>query len=175
VSGTSILIHDYEIKTADMWIYLPSTRKVRRISSSERKGSFMGSEFTNGNLSRPDMKEYTYKLVGSEIFGGKECYKIEVTGKSDLIIKQDGFAKQLSLLEKSSHLNLKTTFYDQKGKLIKTQLFSDYKKQSNGNYFCFTMEMKNEVSGRKSVIETKNFVVGSGKKEKAFTPASFME
>jgi hypothetical protein len=175
VSGTSILIHDYENKSADMWIYLPSTRKVRRIAGSERKNSFMGSEFTNGNLSRPDMKEYYYKMLGSENHGGKDCYKIEITGKKPEIAKMDGYYKQISWIEKSLNLCLKTTYYDQKGKLLKTQLYKDYKKQANDKFFCYIMEMKNEVSGRSSVIDTKSFAMGSGKKEKAFAPASFME
>lgn len=175
VSGTSILIHDYDNKPADMWIYLPSTRKVRRIAGSERKGSFMGSEFTNGNLSRPDMKEYAYKLLGSENHGGKDCYKIEITGKTPEIAKMDGYFKQNSWIDKSLNLCLKTSYYDQKGKLLKTQLFKDYKKQANGKFFCYIMEMKNEVNGRSSIIDTKSFSIGSGKKDKAFAPVSFME
>lgn len=175
VNGTSILIHDHEAKTADMWIYLPSTRKVRRIASSEKKGSFMGTEFSNGNMSKPELNDYTFKMSGTEIYEGKECFKIEVKGKSPEIAKQDGFTTQYSWVEKSSYLNQKTEYYDQKGKLLKTQTFRHYKKQPNAKYFCFLMEMKNEISGRRSVIETKSFTLGSAKKERAFTPASFME
>ncbi len=175
VNGTSILIHDYENKTSDMWIYLPSTRKVRRIASNDKKGSFMGTEFSNGNMSKPELQDYIFKLSGTEIYEGKECFKLEISGKSPEIAKMDGFSMQYSWIDKSNFLNLKTVYYDQKGKLLKTQKFSQYKKQPNGKYFCFSMEMKNEVNGRRSVIETKSFTLGSGKKEKCFIPASFME
>ncbi len=47
VKGTTILIYDYENKDDDMWIYMPSLRKTRRIVATEKGKSFMGSEFSN--------------------------------------------------------------------------------------------------------------------------------
>ncbi|HPJ82922.1 MAG TPA: outer membrane lipoprotein-sorting protein, partial [Bacteroidales bacterium] len=54
VQGTTLLIYDNKDKEDDMWIYMPSLKKVRRIISSERGKSFMGSEFTNADMSKPN-------------------------------------------------------------------------------------------------------------------------
>lgn len=174
VRGTSVLIHDHSQKSTDMWIFLPATQKVRRVAAAERKAGFMGSEFTNGNMSKPDLSEYNIRLIGSANLSGKECYKIELNGKNEGITRMDGFARQVSWIEKNTHLNLQTNYFDAKGKLLKTQVFSEFKKLPNGKYFCYKMEMFNEVNGRRSVLETKSFELGSARKETAFAPNTFM-
>ena len=45
VKGTALLIHAHRESTDDQWLYLPALKRVKRISSSNRSGSFMGSEF----------------------------------------------------------------------------------------------------------------------------------
>jgi hypothetical protein len=77
VKGTAILVYDYEKQSDDMWVYLPALRKVRRVISSEKGKNFMGSEFTNADMSKPNFDDFDYKLIGSEILSGFECYKIE--------------------------------------------------------------------------------------------------
>ena len=58
VKGTAMLIYDYENKDDDMWIYMPAIRKIRRIVSSEKGKNFMGSEFTNADMSKPNIRIY---------------------------------------------------------------------------------------------------------------------
>ena len=60
VKGTGILIFDYPEKSDDMWIYLPALRKTRRIVSREKSKSFMGSEFSNANMTAPGLEDFTY-------------------------------------------------------------------------------------------------------------------
>jgi uncharacterized protein YkuJ len=172
VKGTSILIHDYLEKASDMWIFLPSTRKTRRVSGRERGSAFMGSEFTNGNMSTPSLREYDYKLLGSEVLNGKECHRIEVIAKAKQTQEDDGYYRQISYIEKASNLCLKVEFYDMAKKLFKTQTLLNYKKQSNGKYFCYKMEMKNEISGRRSVIEIHDFKASCSLDENAFAPSA---
>ncbi|MBN1472852.1 MAG: outer membrane lipoprotein-sorting protein, partial [Syntrophaceae bacterium] len=53
VKGTGLLAFDYNSKDDDLWVYMPSLRKVRRIVSSEKSKSFFGSEFTYADMSPP--------------------------------------------------------------------------------------------------------------------------
>ena len=66
VQGTGILIYDYENRPDDMWIYLPALRKTRRIVSREKSNSFMGSEFSNADMTAPSLEDFEYTLLGSE-------------------------------------------------------------------------------------------------------------
>lgn len=171
VKGTAMLIYDYENTSDDMWIYMPALRKTRRIVSTEKGKNFMGSEFTNADMSKPNMNEFQFKILGTEVYEGKTCWKIESVCNDETIQDENGFSKKISFIEKETYLCHKTEFYDRYGKLYKTQYLRQYKKQSNGKYFAFQMEMKNEQNGRKSIMVIDRFQTGSNLPESAFTAA----
>ena len=52
VRGTAMLIVDNKNSADEIWIHLPALKKTRRIVSSEKGRSFMGSEFSNSDLTR---------------------------------------------------------------------------------------------------------------------------
>ena len=54
-----------------MWIYLPALRKVRRIVSSEKGKSFMGSEFSNADMSAPKLDDYAYNYLEQKLMKAK--------------------------------------------------------------------------------------------------------
>ncbi len=70
VKGTGVLVFDYDSAPDDVWIFLPALRKTRRIVSSQRSQSFLGSEFSFGDLNVPSLDEFTYTLVKEEPAGG---------------------------------------------------------------------------------------------------------
>lgn len=47
IQGTGLLIVDGGKPVNDIWMYLPATRKIRRIAGSEKSNWFMGTEFTH--------------------------------------------------------------------------------------------------------------------------------
>src|SRR5574344_779923 len=65
VAGTTLLIYDYPDKDDDMWIYLPALRNTRRIVSRDKGQSFMGAAFSNADLSKPALADYTHVLTGA--------------------------------------------------------------------------------------------------------------
>jgi len=172
VKGTAMLIYDNEDKADDMWVYLPSLRRVRRIVSSERGNSFMGSEFTNADMTRPNMDDFTHKLLGSENFNGKDCWKLEMTCKSEDIEDQYGYYKRVSYIDKETHLTQKSELFDSNGKLFKILNLKDYRKQPNGRYFAFSMEMQNVLTNRRSEMIVNKFQLGSNLDENSFSTAS---
>ena len=171
VKGTAILIYDNKNKDDDMWIYMPALRKTRRIISSEKGKSFMSSEFTNADMSKPNMNDFDYTILSSETYNGYSCWKIETSCKDEDIEDQNGYSKRIAWIEKETYLCHKIEFYDLSGELHKIQSIKQYKKQSNGKYFAFYMEMENKQNGRKSVIIINKFQIGSTLTENIFTPA----
>ncbi|MBS4013159.1 MAG: outer membrane lipoprotein-sorting protein [Bacteroidetes bacterium] len=172
VKGTSMLIFDYEEKGDDMWIYMPSMRKTRRIVSSEKGRSFMGSEFTNANMSKPNFDDFNYSTIGTETIDGKEFWKIESICKTESIADEYGYSKQVAYIEKLSYLTHKVEYYDRYNELQKIMTISDFRKQSNGVYFAYYMEMNNVQNGRKSVMTVNLFQLGSSLKETDFSTTS---
>jgi outer membrane lipoprotein-sorting protein len=171
VKGTAMLVYDYENTDDDMWIYMPALRKTRRIVSSEKGRNFMGSEFTNADMSKPNMNEYQYKILGTENYEGKPCWKIESVCNNEAIKDKNGFSKKILYIQQGTYLCQKVEFYDPYSKLQKTQVIRQYKRQPNGKYFAFQMEMRNEQNGRKTILTIDKFQTGSSLPESAFTPA----
>lgn len=157
VSGTTILIHDNNDKDDDMWIYMPSLRNTRRIVSSDKGKSFMGSEFSNADMSKPNLNEYSYKLLGTETVNGKVCWKIESTFINKTSERNHGYKKRISYIEQQTYLTQKTDYYGTDGKLFKTMALSDYRKQPNGKYFAYTMKVENFKNNRKSEMTVNQF------------------
>ena len=172
VKGTTMLIYDYEEKEDDMWIYLPALRKTRRIVSSEKAKSFMGSEFTNADMSKPNMDDFSYTLLGSESLNGKACWKVGVQCRNEDIEDENGFSKKIIFVEKSTYLPQKMEYYDLDGELYKIMTISDYRQQSNGEYFAYSMTIENMQNKRKSIMKVDKFQLGSSMSENSFSASS---
>jgi hypothetical protein len=171
VRGTTLLVFDNENKDDDMWIYMPALRKTRRIVSSEKGKNFMGSEFTNADMSKPNSDEFNYKMLGEETIDEKPCWKIESTCKTETLEEQYGFSKRLTYIDKTNSLTYKIEYYDLNNELVRVENLKEYKKQSNGSYFAFYMEMKNVQNNRRSIMTIDKFQVGSLLPEAQFSPA----
>ncbi|MEA3451304.1 MAG: outer membrane lipoprotein-sorting protein [Bacteroidota bacterium] len=169
VKGTAMLIFDYKNKDDNMWIYMSALRKTRRIISSEKGKSFMGSEFTNADMSTPNTNDFNYKILSSQKYNNKMCWKIETTCKNEDIEDENGFSKKIAWIDKASFLCYKIEFYDFDGDLLKIQLIKKYKKQTGGKYFAFYMSMTNVQTKRKSIMEINKFQIGSKLTENLFT------
>ncbi len=172
VKGTAMLVYDYNDSPDDMWIFMPALRKTRRIVSSEKGQSFMGSEFSNADMARPNLDDYSYRILGTERLGDKTCWKIESVCASEDIADENGFTRKIAWIDQASNLTYKVEYYDAGNQLFKVMRLDDYKKQSNGRYFSFKMEAENIENGRKSVLTVNQFNAASPLEESSFSITS---
>lgn len=172
VKGTALLVYDYEDKDDSQWIYMPALRKTRRIVSTEKGKNFMGSEFTNADMARPNLNNYEYKMLDDAVYDGKKCWVIEASLKTDELKRENGYAKRVSYIDQSTYFCYKMEYYDNGGRLQREQLISDYRKQSNGNYFAFKVVMKNVRNGRKSEMIVDKLQLSSQIPESTFSPSA---
>ncbi len=171
VKGTAILIYDNKNKDDDMWIYMPALRKTRRIISSEKSKSFMGSEFSNADMSRPTIDDFNYKLFRTEPYNGKTCRVIQITPKTDKIADENGFSKKIAWIDKDKYYVYKIEFYDLDGELWKVMTVNDYQELGSGKVMSRKMEVKNEQTGRYSIMSVSKLQSGSNLTENNFTTA----
>ncbi|MEN8228626.1 MAG: MMPL family transporter [Bacteroidota bacterium] len=152
VKGTGILIFDYPKKSDDMWIYLPALRKTRRVVSREKSKSFMGSEFSNANMTAPGLDDFMYKLQDEEILHGKSCYRIEAVPVSTNLEDEYGYSRSLSWVDKNSYLVHQTYYFDFDGELFKTIHNKEFKMLDRGDdkYMVTHMIAINHSNNRKS-------------------------
>ncbi len=173
VQGTGILVYDYEAKPDDVWIYLPALRKTRRVVSTQRAQSFMGSEFSYGDLNIPSLDDFNYTLVKEEESGGEPCYVIDLAPKTKEIAEAEGYSKKTYWVSKAKMAVVRGLYYDKDGKLLKELIAQDIKllDPKNKRYRAMHMEMVNKQNGRKSVFETKKVTFSPSTKDDYFTTA----
>ena len=120
VEGTGVLTWEQDKREDDQWLYLPSTKKEKRIAGGGKKNSFMGTDFAYEDLSieKLDLHKYTY--LESKPLNGKECYLIEAELVDDKDKKNSGYSKRVLWVRKDLHFTMHIDYYDKKGKLVKT-------------------------------------------------------
>lgn len=173
VQGTSVLVFDYETKSDDVWIYLPALRKTRRVVSSQKSQSFMGSEFSYGDLNIPAIDDFDYAMSKQEPFGGETCYVIDVTPKSKEIAESEGYSKKTYWVSKDKFTVMRGLFYDKDGKLLKELVTGNIKllDAKNKRYRPMHMEMINKQNGRRSVFDSSKVTFAPSTKDEYFTTA----
>ena len=165
VKGTKLLTYEHIGGDDDQWLYLPALKRVKRIASSNKSGSFMGSEFSYEDIANPNYKKFSYPNGLSEVnFNGKVCYK----GVRIPKYKNSGYTKEVTLVDKKNFLVQKVDYYDRKSELLKTAIFSGYKK-IGGVWRVGKIVMTNHQTGKKTILQWKDDKVNVGLSDKDFT------
>ncbi|EGA69494.1 hypothetical protein VISI1226_18316 [Vibrio sinaloensis DSM 21326] len=164
VKGTAFLNHSHTTQADDQWLYLPALKRVKRISSRNKSGPFMGSEFAYEDLSSFELEKYTFNYLKDEQVNGDDSYVLEQIPTD----KNSGYTKQLVWLDKAHYRPLKIEFYDRKGSLLKTLTFADYKQYLNQYWRSHTMAMVNHQTGKSTLLKTSELAFKTGLKEKDF-------
>jgi outer membrane lipoprotein-sorting protein len=116
VKGTSFLTWNYAEKDEnDQWLYLPALKKIKRISTSGKSKSFMGSDFSYEDMSKRSLSRDDFKLLGDEKVDGVPCFILESTAKD----KSEKFIRRVALVRKDNFIIIKTDYYDAEGVLCK--------------------------------------------------------
>ena len=170
VKGTAILIFDYEDKTDESWIYMPSLHKVRRISGSEQGSSFMGSEFTHADMSKPNLADFTYQRWEDETIDGKDYYVLDMQCQGTNLARDLGYRSKRVWIDKKTWLTRWIRYYDTSGKWIKLQTLADYVPLEKGKMVAQSLEMENLVNGRKSFLHIDQIQSGCSLSAFDFSP-----
>ena len=100
VKDTAFLTFDYDDpdKDDDQWLYLPALKKTKRIASTDKSGSFMGSDLTYSDMTSRNLEDYDYtfyeKAKEKEVKGAKTWVIWSIPRSKD-IIKETGYEKSL--------------------------------------------------------------------------------
>jgi hypothetical protein len=171
VKGTGMLIYDYDERNDDIWIYMPALRKTRRIISNEKSKSFMGSEFSNADMSAPSLEDFNYTVTGSGFVQGTDCWIVEVIPLSEDIMDEVGYDRQLAWIGKQDFVFRKAEYFDEDGELFKQMISSDVRQMdpSGNKYIATRMEISNVQNGRKSIMTIDKIQYNPHVKEEYFT------
>lgn len=116
----------------DMWTYNPKINRVIKLPPSMMSQSWMGSDFSNNDLSKADtiLNDYTHEIVGKQTKDGVNLYEIKsmpkpgapvIWGMQKLMIREDGII-------------LEQTFYDEDMKAVKTMATTNIKEMGGKRF-----------------------------------------
>ncbi len=166
IEGTTILIYDHDSGEDEMWIYLPALRRSRRIISSEKGKSFMGSEFSNADMASPPVSDFNHTIVEGE--PGDESIIIESIPVSSDKEEEYGYSKKISTLS-GKNLTVKSIdFFDYDNQLFKRIEIKEYMEVEKGKFLVKHMTAVNYTNNRSSEIIMTEVSAGSAVKDELF-------
>jgi outer membrane lipoprotein-sorting protein len=164
IKGTKTLTHQHLNKDDDQWLYLPALKRIKRIASRNKSGSFMGSEFSYEDIGNQNYQKFIFSDEAKEvILDGQECYESTRIPKN----KNSGYTKQITWIDKKEFLIRKIDYYDRKKELLKTAIFSKYKK-INTIWRVGQIEMKNFQNDKSTILMWEKEKLHAGLKDKDF-------
>tara|TARA_R110000868_G_scaffold167130_2_gene401434 strand:+ start:9369 stop:10136 length:768 start_codon:yes stop_codon:yes gene_type:complete len=167
VKGTKMLTWSYKTKEDDQWLYIPAFRRVKRINSSSKSSSFMGSEFAFEDLGSQEIEKFTYKWLRDEKIDKRDVWVLERVSK-----EPSGYSKQIMYMDKKIFNPMKIDYFNQRGELLKSAEFSAYKQYTIGAkkvYRANKIHMKNVQTKKESIFTWDDRVLGKKFPESDFS------
>jgi len=170
VQGTSFLSFSHALVPDEQWLYLPALKRVKRISSANKSGPFMGSEFAFEDLSSNEIAKYTYEYLRDETIDGMDCYVV----RSFPQYEHSGYKYRDSWIDKAEYRLIKADFYDRKGALLKTLTQSGYKQYLNQYWRANQFIMVNHQTNKRTELTWKDYQFHVGLTDADFNRNSLM-
>lgn len=164
VKGTAFLSFSHPVGADDQWLYLPALKRVKRISSRNKSGPFMGSEFAYEDLSSFEIEKFTYKYLGEEACGSDQCHMVEQYP----VDKNSGYTRRIAWIDQSEHRMQKIDFYDRKNAKLKTLTYHDYKQYQGKHWRADKMNMVNHQNGKSTDLHWQKYEFKTGLSDKDF-------
>lgn len=102
----------------NMWTFSPKVNRVIKVPSSMMSQSWMGSDFSNKDISRADdiVEQYDHSLLGESAADGHTVYEVQAVPHEEAAVV---WGKEI-LKIRDDHVLVEHGFYDQDGELVKT-------------------------------------------------------
>jgi hypothetical protein len=175
VAGTGFLTFDYDQPETDddQWLYLPALHKTKRIASSGKTGSFMGSDFSYADLTTRPLDDYDYRLVKETEVNGAMTWVIEAVPRSRKVIEETGYTKSLLLVRQDNYVVVRAVNWLDNGTDLK---YMDVKKleQVDGIWVATEIHMTTKRARKlrhRTVLRLSNVRFNQPLDEQLFTVA----
>jgi outer membrane lipoprotein-sorting protein len=165
IKGTALLSHARMLDPDDQWLYLPALKRTKRISSVNKSGPFVGSEFAFEDFTALELNKYDYKYLRSEELNGMVCDVVERYPRYE----HSGYTRQISWIDQKVFQVRKVEFYNRRGDLMKTLVLDDYKVYHSKYWRAHKLSMVNHQTGKSTDLLYSDFSFGKGFSNRDFT------
>lgn len=165
IKGTAVLSHPHVNAEDEQWLFLPASRRTKRVSSSNRSGAFVGSEFTFEDLTASDPRKFTWSVRGKEACGAAPCVVLEAVPKDP----SSAYSKRVLRIDGELRVQ-SVEFFDKKGTRLKTLTYGEYQQLDGGYWRAKSWTMKNAQSGKGTTLRFVAMKLKSALSSSDFTP-----
>jgi len=166
--GVAMLTYTHKTEPDDQWLYLPALKRVKKISSRNKSGPFVGSEFAFEDISSQEVEKYKYKFLRDETLDGMDCFVTERLPED----KYSGYTRQVAWVDKKEYRILKVEYYDRKNSLLKTLRNTGWNLYLEKFWQPDLSVMQNHQTGKATRLVYENYQFKVGLDDKDFTKNS---
>jgi outer membrane lipoprotein-sorting protein len=156
-----VLKHTEPGKDDDRWLYLPALSLVKRIAASDKRTSFVGSDFLYEDVSGRSLEEDTHELIQTT----DKFYIVKNVPKQPDSVE---FSYYTVSIDRKTFVPMKMEFYDKEGKLYRT-IESKKVEVIQGFPTVVQSVVKNLQTGSETEMEFSNVKYNIGLKDSIFT------
>lgn len=168
LKGTAILTFTHKSDVDEQWLYLPALKRVKRISSADKSGPFMGSEFAYEDLSSQEVEKYSYKYLRDEDIDGELCFVVERIPTD----KNSGYTRQITWVDQSQYRLQRVDYYDRKNALLKSMAPANYRQYMDRYWRPGEMIMTNHQTGKSTTLKFRDYQFRTGLQDSDFSPSA---
>lgn len=171
VKGTATLLVEHADGDDDIWIYLPALRKVRRLVANNKKDSFVGTDFSYGDIIGHRVEDWSYRVDGRETIDGNDTYVLEASPASDAVRDTSGYGKRKLWVRSDNFVAVKASYWDGGGTLLKELEATDVRpiEATSGKWQAFRLTMHNRQTGHRTELVFTKLDVGVGLRDEEFS------
>jgi len=158
IDGTAVLSYANILDPDDQWIFLPALKRTKRISSVNKSGPFVGSEFAFEDLTSQELNKYEYKYLRSEACDGLVCDVIERRPR----YQNSGYIRQIVWVDQAIYQLRKVEFYDRRDELLKIMTIEDYRKYLDKYWRAHKFSMVNMKTKKSTDLVYNDYVLNTG-------------
>lgn len=160
VKDTGFLTYDFDAyeKDDDQWLFLPALKKTKRIASTDKSGSFMGSDFNYSDMTRKNLDAYDFKILKEAEVRGTKTWVIEALPRTQDEIDSTGYKKSVAFVRQDNFIIVRAVHWTDSGDKLK-YLDVTGLEQINGVWTVTAMSMttkKNKIIEHKTNLTFSN-------------------
>ena len=161
VKGMVFMVHKHIDRDDDRWLYLPALDLVKRIAASDKRTSFVGSDFFYEDVSGRGLNEDEHKLIETT----DKYYILENRPKDPDSVE---FSSYKIWIDRQNYIPVKAEYKDKEGQLYRRVTALEIKDIS-GFPSVTKSRVENLASGSSTVSKFSRIKYNIGLKDKLFS------
>ena len=164
--GIAFLKLEYDDKDDFMTMWLPGFSRFKRIKSSQKSDSFMGSDLSFEDLTNRIISDYSYKIINTDDEG---FYYLQSIPK-EIDSEYSKHITKIKEVEKNIYIVYEEESYDKNNKLIKNKVFNF--KKINNYYVMNKLKVRNVQKNHSTLLNLNNIELNNGFEDSKFSQRS---